>query len=258
MTPRPQTNRYCSWRTPPQDIHLHENQVDIWLVPLDEGKSRINEFANVLSGKEIKRAGRFHSHDLKNRFIAARALLRFILAGYLNVSPEKITFHFDDYGKPSLAGTFSNTGLCFNVSHSHGMALYGITLRRDIGVDIEKVRPDYSFEKIARRQFAPSELKLFQELPECEKIRTFFTWWTRKESLVKAIGKGLHLSMKAFDVSGTMCESVRFNAWSDAAGETEWVVEDLEIGSDYCAAFAVGGRFQELRFYNGSGTYLVT
>ena len=242
-----------NWSIPPQDVHLTGNQVDIWLSSPDIGKSHIDSQIKVLSGDEIKRTQLFHSIELKNNFIAARALLRFILARYLNVKPKELTFHYDDNGKPSLAGKFLKSGICFNLSHSHETALYGITLKRAIGTDVEKKRTNLSFEKIARRQFAPSEFELFQKLPEKEKIHTFFKYWTRKESLLKALGKGLHLSMKKFDVSNTPGEPVRFLDGSFISGkESVWFIEDLDIGHDYCAAYAVEGKPELTKLYKAT------
>ncbi len=243
------TNTLCAWQTPPKDIRLHENSVDIWLTSLDIEKHSIDKLTRVLSEDEIKRAGRFHSIDLKNNFITARAVLRFILARYLKVSPVEIIFHYDTHGKPLLTGEFLKSGICFNLSHTHGMVLYGITFGRAVGVDIEKIRLDYSFEKIAGRHFAPSEFKLFQKSPENEKIRTFFTYWTRKESILKALGKGLHLSMKTVDVSGAPREAVKFLDNSVNLEKTKWFIGDLNIGRDYCAAFAVEGMVKEKRLY---------
>ena len=53
-----------------------------------------------------------------------------------------------------LAGT---TALRFNLAHSHGLAVLAVTLGRELGVDVERVRPEVSTEGIAERHFSPRE-----------------------------------------------------------------------------------------------------
>ena len=119
------------------------------------------------------------------------------------------------------------------------MALYGIARKKAIGVDLERIRTNLSFEKIAQRQFSEPELQSFQQSPDNMKIQTFFTYWTRKESLLKALGKGLHFPMTQCDVSKTPREPVTFlNPSQYSAKNTLWFIEDIDVGQDYCAALS--------------------
>src|SRR5271156_5105021 len=60
----------------------------------------------ILSPEEMARADRFFMEVIANRFIAGRALLRDLLAGYLGQPPEAIRFAYNEWGKPALAAGF--------------------------------------------------------------------------------------------------------------------------------------------------------
>ena len=117
----------------------------------------------------------------------ARGRLREILAVYLNRDPRRIDFSYGARGKPAT------DGLKFNLSHSGGLAIYGITREREIGIDVEEIRAEIAHEQIAGRFFAPGELATIQAAPKSEQPGTFFRCWTRKEAYIKATrGRAVH------------------------------------------------------------------
>ncbi len=242
----------CCNKTP-QELQLNDNHVDIWLVLLDIEETIIDKLEIILSEDEKMRAERFFSVEQRRQFIAARAFLRLILSSYLKAKPEELQFQYNAYRKPSLSGEFNETGLNFNASHSHETALYGVTLKRAIGVDVEKIRPNLSFEKIAARQFTESELMLFHKSPESKKIQTFFTLWTRKEAILKGTAEGFHFPMKQFDVSDSPYKSVKFlNNSTNPGNKSEWFIHDIEIRPGFCAAFATEGQHDVIKLYKAS------
>src|SRR5271169_1345034 len=85
----------------------------------------------------------------RNRFIAGRALLRDLLAGYVGQPPEAMRFSYNGWGKPALAAGFAATDLRFNLSHSQDLAMYAFVLERDVGVDLEMIRAEVANERIA-------------------------------------------------------------------------------------------------------------
>jgi len=58
--------------------------------------------------------------------------------------PKQLRFCYSAYGKPALVSTSSTVRLCFNVSHSHELALYAVTYDRAIGIDIEHPRTNFA------------------------------------------------------------------------------------------------------------------
>ena len=124
--------------------------------------------------------------------------------------PGKLQFRYGPKGKPELAGKASQRPLHFNVSHSHGLALYAVTREHEIGVDVERIRPDLAGEKIAERFFSSREAATLRELPAHMRQKAFYTCWTRKEAYLKAIGQGITLHLDQFEVSvapGEFCSA---------------------------------------------------
>jgi 4'-phosphopantetheinyl transferase len=177
------------------------NGIHVWHAALDRDANSLGQLESTLSPEEIARADRFHFANDRKRFVAARGLLRELLGNYLQQSPSSLEFSYGKYGKPSLSGTNLSSGLCFNLSHSAGMAVYAIARERNLGVDVERVRQEFGGENIARRYFSPHEVGDLLTLPAEARAEGFFHCWTRKEAYLKATGMGLQIPLDSFAVS---------------------------------------------------------
>src|SRR6202035_65500 len=89
----------------------------------------------------------------------------------------------------------------FKLSQSNGLAVIGIVRERDLGIDVEMIRPDFASEEIAERYFSAKEIADLNKLPTKQRTDGFFLCWTRKEAYIKAKGDGLHIPLDSFDVS---------------------------------------------------------
>jgi 4'-phosphopantetheinyl transferase len=224
-------------------LALLEDEVQVWRVDLEAIRSHESRWQEILSADEANRASRFHFPIDRQRFVASRAWLRTILAGYLGVGSKQLRFSYSAKQKPSLAPPHDASGINFNLSHSGGIALYAFSRRRQIGVDVEQVRSDFDVEPLARRFFSAHEqLQLF-DLPSAERVEVFFRCWTRKEAYVKATGDGLSLPLSQFDVS---LEPGAANALiatrPDGAEAQRWLLCDLRTENGYTAAVCALGR----------------
>lgn len=142
-----------------------------------------------LSDEERRRSQRFVAPSLRSRFIVAHARTREILAHYLAAEPGAIRFEHGREGKPLLVEPHADWR--FNLSHGDTRALVAVCWQRDVGVDIERVRPVPDLDSIARQYFAPDEAAYLGRLAPGERDAAFLSLWTRKESYLKAIGTGL-------------------------------------------------------------------
>ena len=70
----------------------------------------------------------------------------------------------------------------FNVSHSHRVALYAVTRRREMGIDLERIRFGLAVAQIAGRFSSQREVTMLQALPAEMQHQAFFRCWTRKEA----------------------------------------------------------------------------
>lgn len=176
---------------------IDTGEIDLWQVGLDPSEAEIDELAAVLAPDEATRAARFARPILRHRFTAARGGLRRILARYVGVSARSLCFRYGPHGKPGLVG---GGDLHFNLSHSEGQALVGVTRLAEIGVDIEALRPMRDRDAVARRTFTAREVAALAAVPAGREDAGFFACWTRKEAVVKTTGIGFAFELDWFDV----------------------------------------------------------
>jgi 4'-phosphopantetheinyl transferase len=228
------------WLLPPSTLPvLRANTVHLWRAHLDSYAGPA-----VLSADEKARAASFKFPLHQQRFIAARSVLRTILARYIYPMdvkalgiPEKIVFAYSKYGKPYLAE--NTASLFFNLSHTKEWALYAISLEEKIGVDIESIQTEKEVENIASRFFSPYENKQLNQLSADKKIAAFFQLWACKEAFIKAVGEGLSFPLKDFDIAlQENTAHLRSIRGDKRAGES-WSVLPLYAQENYAAALAV-------------------
>jgi len=189
-----QRNSFSEWR----EIG---NEIQVWRAWLDRDIEVVRQLESTLSPDEIARSNRFHFAKDKSHFIAGRGILRELLGKYLGKAPASLEFSYGEHGKPALAGANATSGISFNLSHSGGLAVYAFAKARNLGVDVERIKPDFVSEGIARRYFSTREVNDLIGLPPEERPHAFFDCWTRKEAYLKARGVGLQIPLDSFSVS---------------------------------------------------------
>ena len=226
-------------------IALAHDEVHVWSAPRDDATDeRVETWRALLTPDERKRADRFVAVRDQRQFAVGRGRLRVILGRYLGQDPASLRFTPNPHGKPGLA----DTPLRFNLSHSGGWMLLAITRDREIGVDIERIRPDFGGEAIARRFFAPAEVQTLMCLPPDDRTLAFFQGWTRKEAYIKAQGQGLALPLDEFAVEIHPDRPARLlTTHPDPLEAGRWTLIELEAPPDHVAALCVAGRGWTLR-----------
>lgn len=118
---------------------------------------------------------------------------------------KDVCFVEGEHGKPCLQ---LNKPLHFNMSHSMGWALIGISAHAPVGVDIELPRPLADWTALAQRSLSPAEWANLMALPPGRHAGAFLQCWTRKEACLKALGSGLTVEPGTFDagVEGALRE----------------------------------------------------
>jgi 4'-phosphopantetheinyl transferase len=229
-------------------LALPEEEVHLWRADLDAIRSQEARWRELLSPDESKRADRFHFDRDRQRFSAARAVLREILAAYLDGDSKSLNFCYSKKEKPSLGQPHAASRIRFNISHSGGIALLAFSRGREVGVDVEQIKRDIEVEAIGRRFFSAHEQGQLFALPAEQQVEAFFRCWTRKESYIKATGDGLSLPLSQFDVSLAVGEKDALGATRPDAGEAEkWLLTDASTELGYAAALCVRGRDWRLK-----------
>ncbi len=242
---------YPAFKYKSSDLKLQTDEIHVWCVSLDQLGPRYQLVSQTLSSDEYMRAKRFRFEKDRNRFIVGRGILRTILGYYLHLEPGKIQFCYGKYGKPALADTSGKGTICFNLSHSEGIALYAFNRDHEIGIDIEHIRNISEMDQIAERFFSVRENDVFRALPESKKKEAFFDCWTRKEAFIKVIGDGLYRPLDKFDVTLVPGEPARLQSM-EGDSASRWSIQDLKPASGFAAAFAVKGINKQLSCFQWS------
>ncbi len=240
------------WQAPPSRPVLRPDQVHLWRVSLLHPPFPSDMLWRVLNEKEQARAGRYRFERDRRRFVAARGMLRVILARYAGVSPAAIRFEYSDYGKPSLP---DRPDLAFNATDSGELMAVGVAQNRLLGVDIEQVRDDFGGLEIAERFFSFAEVATLRALPSHEQARAFFRCWTRKEAFIKAIGEGLSYPLHQFDVTLGPDEPPRLLR---VAGEPDaprrWFLADFPLDPNYEGAIIAEMPVTDISYWSWGGS----
>jgi len=159
---------------------------------LDEPE-RYEEALAVLSHHERTRLATFvFEHDRRSA-LASRALQRCALSLYAPVPPAAWRFTRNTHGRPEIAAPPGHD-LRFSVSNTRELVACAVTRARDLGVDVETVRPVVPLDVVARSFAAPERAAVAAAAPG-DQPRRFTELWTLKEAYVKARGTGLTLDL---------------------------------------------------------------
>lgn len=247
-------SKQYSWPHPPGDLALGRDEVHVWRARLARPDADVERLRATLMPDEAERAGRFYFEQDRRHFVAARGVLRCLLGRYLGLEPCAVRFRYGSFGKPELAEESGGGCLRFNVSHSRELAIYALSLDRDVGVDIEYMRADFECIEVARSFFSPSEIAALRALPARDRKEAFFNCWTRKEAFIKAQGTGLSYPLSHFSVSLLPGEPARLLEVSGEAREaSRWVIRELEPHPEYAAALAAEGNGWKLKCWQWPG-----
>jgi len=234
---------------------LTPGEVRVWLVELDAGLDLADDADSAEPGPELAllaadeqaRAARFVRARDRRRFVRCRAALRQILGEILGESPGWLRFRAGGQGKPELdstrAGARRTEGradLRFNVSHSSELALIAVCLGRELGVDVERVRPIGEADRIVASFFSPAEQGEFTAIADDAKSLAFLRGWTRKEAILKGLGIGLAGLAAHYQTRFATSElTPRFRPAVPSPRVDEWQLWEAAPRAGFVAALAV-------------------
>ena len=174
--------------------------VDVWTCELARAADDVAALATILSDGERARAARFGRPDLRDRYVVGRATLRVILAAQIGVAPAEVAIARGRRGRPQVDHDHARD-LDFNVSHTQGTALIGVTRGQRIGVDIEHRDRTLNVEGVARKFMTAREQATLARMDDGERRRALLRLWTCKEAMSKATGDALSAPFRKLDVS---------------------------------------------------------
>jgi phosphopantetheinyl transferase len=127
-------------------------------------------------------AGRFGHERRRQQSLAARGLVRILLAGHVDPA-RRWRIDADAQGRPSLGD--GGQGIFMSLAHGGVRVAAAISLGRPIGIDIEERRPSRDWKSLSRA-FGPLERAYVEQTG----MLGFYRIWTLREALAKARGTG--------------------------------------------------------------------
>jgi 4'-phosphopantetheinyl transferase len=234
-----EVQKFTNWLSPPNHLFLNNNELHIWRAIWDDSfVNSLSHFMELLSNDELNRAKKYHFERDRQKFIFWRGSFKSILSKYVNISAPNIQFNYNSYGKPSLKNVFFEKSVQFNISHSQSVAIYAFTFKDPVGIDIEYMRTDFDWQPIAQQFFTARENETLQKAESS--TQAFYYHWTRKEAIVKALGKGLYIPLSDIDIAQELIGSHRVDRrYRYMCGKQCWYIFDINAQQGYCASVVV-------------------
>ena len=208
---------------------FHESgDVSVMHVDLTPCETREQHAAAWLDKPEQARWRRYLHPRARRDFALCRAALRAMLCQRLGCRNDELAFGVLRCGKPYARVGGMRAPVSFNVSHGgrHGLIAFAPAGR--LGVDVEERNARRDLDGIAQTVFTPAEQAELALVHGAQKTRLFFSLWTMKEALIKALGTGFSLNPSRFEIPPALrrgrCAGVfRF----PHAPATGWRLENL-------------------------------
>jgi 4'-phosphopantetheinyl transferase len=218
---------------------LEANEVQLWRIQLNGTSGLSERYNSLLTPPEQAHASRFRLEQAREHFIVGRACLRVLLGEAFGIDSRSVEIETGVHGKPETH--FNASNIFFNVAHSKYTILIALGRQGVLGVDVEYFDRLTDIMEVARCNFTEEETASLAAITDSDaRARVFYRYWTRKEAVAKADGRGLLLSLSSFDVSydSTNLHPVRVSESADPEGKL-YFVSDIDLGDEAAGALAM-------------------
>ncbi|GIH14418.1 4'-phosphopantetheinyl transferase family protein [Rugosimonospora africana] len=183
----------------------------------------------LLNDVEQRRRERYLKEADRARFTAGVALTRLVVAQQTGTVPDRVRVDrtcprcSEPHGKPRIV----DADVHMSLSHSGDKVAFALTREAAVGVDVEVVG-DRDVTGLAEAVLVAAE--------PVRRAEEFYTYWCRKESVVKATGEGLRVPLREVVVSpaDTPAQLISYRGAALACS-----LADLSVGPGYAAAVTV-------------------
>jgi 4'-phosphopantetheinyl transferase len=214
-------------------IELPPDVVHVWTARMDVDAHEMEEMLARLSPIERMRAGAMPEERASRQYVISRAMQRQLLAGYVGGNPADIRFGIVAMGKPTLAHP-NDIGLKFNTTHSGDLVIIAVAADRDVGVDVERVRPVERALKVSKRCYSLDEHEMLSALPQHELDRAFLSIWVKREGTAKARGDSVWRGLASWK-NGEI---------ENSPSRLDWNVQYLNLGDEFVGVVVAQGEWR--------------
>ncbi|WP_118972994.1 4'-phosphopantetheinyl transferase family protein [Taibaiella koreensis] len=128
------------------------------------------------------------------------------------------------YNKPFIPGGVVD----FNIAHSEYCVVCALSTTCRLGIDIECIHP---VETDAYYSIMTDEERLDIKRSD-DKLTHFYRYWTAKESVLKANGKGLNIPLQSFSIKDKQTQ----------LEHTHWFLNEIPIPGNYICHLATNDQ----------------
>lgn len=178
--------------------------------------------------EEINRLQRWRDRQAK---LLGKMLLIEVLKKYGLLRADLDRLSYTSFGRP-----FLNYGIDFNISHSGGCVICAATDGECVGVDIEKIR-SVELNDVRDTMTADEWTAIHQSDAPHD---TFFAYWTQKESIIKADGRGLSVPLDKIYIQGDI----------GILYDKQWFLRELSIAPGYKCHLAASQKNADIVLCN--------
>lgn len=217
--------------------------IDIFYTTFNEELSQhvLNNYIALLPDDMAIRNSKYRRWQDRHAHLLGKLLL---LEGFKKYNiPSKMLgyIEYNDYARPFLKGNID-----FNISHSGKFVLCSIGKNVRFGVDIEEC-VNINFNDF-RNVMTEQQWRVIKNSPN--PLKTFFKFWTVKESVIKADSRGLSIPLLDIHVNNNI---VYYN-------NHKWYLNEINLSDNYCACLAcnksdVSVNLYEVDYYKNDVCY---
>ncbi|HTF80659.1 MAG TPA: 4'-phosphopantetheinyl transferase superfamily protein [Cytophagales bacterium] len=154
-------------------------------------QSLYEDCLNMLSGRDYEKTMRLRRWQDQQAYILGRLLLKHML------KEQKYKCDLEDLRMDLHKKPYLPEGPHFNISHSEKHVVCALSPQYPIGIDVEELKLPGVIDDF-KGIFSKDEWTQLMASPNPESL--FITYWTRKESVLKAYGVGLVNELDQIDV----------------------------------------------------------
>jgi 4'-phosphopantetheinyl transferase len=214
---------------------MDDRTIQLWLGELSANDETYPHYLQFLDQNERHQAQQYSNKTARIAYAESHARLRLLLSKILDCDPKTLRINKAEHGKPYLP---DYPEFVFNISHTANKIIVAAGKSCLLGVDIETMKPRKSLSGLVDKCFAYEEQSYWRQLPEHEQTQAFYRFWTRKEALVKATGRGIALGLNTFAIDPV--NPAKLLAAPEAYEPLEeWQLVDFNISATTCGALAV-------------------
>ncbi|MBK1785449.1 4'-phosphopantetheinyl transferase family protein [Prauserella cavernicola] len=206
-----------------------------WSTPILETGERLA----LLTEPERERHAAYRRDEDRRRFLTGRVLAKTLAGERLGIAATAVEFDAtcDDCGKQHGPPRIPGADLALSISHSGDRVGVAISTGTPLGLDVETASRTVD-DGLLGYALNDAERAALTGLSERERTEAFFRYWTRKEAVMKATGRGLRIPLGSLTMSPPG-EPAKLTDSADPALSPERTrMADLDPGDDYRAAIA--------------------